>query len=504
MTRPQPARLKIKEKLRDLISKSDTSQLPSIRTLAALTGVSATTVWKEIKRFEKEKLLFTRWGHNIMLNRKSRVTGPQPHVHNGVKWQQIRERIKSDIRCGFYLPGKTLPSKKHLMLRMQISFVTLSKALDSLCETGQLIRRGSKFIVQSSPLRTTWRPRIVLIGSGNRPGVPKIESEREREFYHFLTIEAESKRVSIEYITYNDWKGSPCFLNSQGRAVGILPCDDSVLGYIVSSWHIKNLSDCLFSLTALQKPLSVWIENPSFFLPGNFRKCTFFNIGYSPQPGKKMGDFLLKLGHKEIAYISPFHHNIWSQERLRGLIDSFSVAGTGCKVHPLIAGNAQSEWSFVDQISQKENLEELLCTKKLREKIPVYFQNRFDQFRSEGIRILRDVEIIKTMKKPVDFALRNNSISAIVAANDLCALLILDYLRSKEVSVTSDISVAGFDNTFEGLIQGLTSYSFNTRSLVRSMLDNITDYVYHPGKKEAIRYFEGEVVERFTTRTACR
>lgn len=498
MSRPNPARLKVRETILRLLEKSATLRLPSVREISRMCGVSSATAWKEIKHLESQGLLVTKWGHHT-IPADLKTEDKPANKTEWPKWESVRDRILEDIKSGLYPPGTQLPSRKQLQSRLSVSFQTITKSLQALVTTGVIEPKGNSFRVLFRTPKRKWRPRIVVVGSGNRPGTPKIESERERDFYHFLTVEAQTAQVDIEFVVYDDWSEHPCFYCSRKGKTAFLPEDDDVLGYIVSSWHIKNLSTCLHSIYTSDKPVSVWMENPSGYDGIRKNGCTYFNIGYSPTPGIQMGDYLLRLGHCEIAYISPFHGSTWSKDRLLGLAKSFSRAGRKYKVHPFTPGEAASEWSFTDEIVESAQPGELLITDRLENSLPPQFDIRYERFRSEEIKLLRDRNIFQVIRPAVDGIIKNRNITAIVASNDLCALLILDYLNWLGIPVPSRLSVAGFDDSFQGLTQGLTSYSFNTRFLVKEMLVNASTDVLTNSKESEIRFFEGGVVERSTT-----
>ncbi|MFP4240664.1 MAG: substrate-binding domain-containing protein [Chitinispirillaceae bacterium] len=500
MRRSEPAGQKVRTTVLQLLEKSSTIKLPSIRELARGCEVSIATAWKEIKRLEKEGVLVTKWGHQTSPAALKTKEIPKKDSE-WPKWKSVREKLKKEIQAGVYPPETMLPSRKMLQAKYGISFQTLTKSLQALGASGIINRKGYRYIVSPPKPRQRWRPTIVVIGAGIRPGTPKIESERERDFYHFLLVEAQTAQVNLEFITYDDWSAQPVFYTPQGKKVRYLSENEDVLGYLVSSWHIKNLNECLISFPSSKKQVSVWIENPSGYSCNQRSACTFYNIGYSPLPGQQMGDYLLGLGHREVAYISPFHGSTWSQDRLCGLVHSFEKAGPEYRVHPFTPGNAESEWSFTDEIIQQNGTEELLDMKKITRNLPIHFESRCDRLKSEGLKLLRDARILDVLKEPIHHILENKEITAVVAANDLCALLILNFLKWLKVPIPQRLSIAGFDDTFEGLAQGLSSYSFNTRSLVKEMIENATSSSSERtfGKT---RFFEGRVVERGSTGVA--
>jgi len=96
--------------------------------------------------------------------------------------------------------------------------------------------------------------------------------------------------------------------------------------------------------------------------------------------------------------------------------------------------------------------------------------------------------------------------TAWVAADDDTALPCLDFLESHGVRVPDDISVAGFDDSLDGFMRGLTTYNYVGPAYVRAMLR----HVLSPGSPESGGSgncpveLPGVVVPRHTTGPARR
>lgn len=470
-----------------------------MRQLSRLSAVSPSTVWKEISLLQKNGKLLTRWGHEIkIVKRGSRSPVFKSKVTRQPKWQLIRDRISNDFLNGHYRPGTPLPGIKELQLRYSVSYPTIIKVLDSLWSAGSIDRSGRNYLIARSNGSIRWRSKIVLISAGTPSGKPKITTEREREFYHFLSLEAAWAQVDLEHVFYEDWGAKPIFYTPLQQQTKLTD-NDNVLGYILSSWHIRDYTKCLRWLSVFKKPVAVWIEKAFDDVRMMRSQRAYFNIGYSTIPGRRMGEHFLKLGHKEVAYLSPFHGSKWSQERCAGLFNIYKEMGKSYKIHPFTNSSASSEWDFQD-LAQKGDVarQQELLFKTVSESLHPCLRLRMDQFRYDSLRYIRDSLILKSMEEQIFRILENRFITAIAAANDLCALLVLDLLKSLRVEVPQRISLAGFDNTFDSLTNRLTSYSFNTHSLVRAMIRHVTGDSFSPGAKE-MQFFDGEVIERATT-----
>lgn len=495
----KPATSKATEYIESLLNRTDISVLPSIREMAGVCGVSAATVWKIIARLQQENRLVSHWGNEIRVGGKTVNDKKNPKKLIVDKWEEVRDQCKKEFLSGNIRAGTSLPSIKELGKRYQTSYFTIKKVLDTFVSSGKIEAYGRKFRIAGSRLSRQWRPVIVVICAGNHPGIPKIVTEREREFYQSLTIEISQSQLELCYMIYQDWEGEPTFYSTDKKLHSRPPEDDSVFGYIVSSWHMKNLQECLFKLNYLNKPVAVWLESDYQNAVDNAGKNQrFFNVGFTANAGKDMAEHLLRLGHREIAFISPFHKSKWSKVRLSGIVDTYSRQGPGYKVHQFTLPDSENEWDFTNHIMLRKDLDQLFNVEGIIAETDAHLNKRIENIRNEGIKLLRDSLILKEISKFLDHIYNTPSITALVGANDHCALLSLDYLRSRGVSVPSRLSLAGFDNSFEALINGLTSYSFNTHSMVCSMIEFITGSP--DGEKSAsVIFFDGSIIERTTT-----
>ena len=494
-----PARDKAAALIQKMLQAGNIDTLPSVRELSRLSGTSPATVWKEIAFLQKNKLLVTRWGHEVKVLKKGAYSCIDDENEGKLrKWQSIRDKFSNDFLNGHYRPGTVLPGIKELQRRYSVSYPTIIKVLSSLQGAGSIERSGSTLQIARPRKNRRWRPKIILISAGSPSGKPKIDTEREREFYHFLSMEATQAQVDLEHVIYEDWGKEPFFYTPRRRSC--LADSNSVLGYILSSWHIRDYTRCLRLLSAFRKPVAVWVENTISQVNIGQSQRAFFNIGYSTIPGKRMGEHFLKLGHHELAYVSPFHRSKWSQERCAGLFSIYEETGLPYKIHPFTNNQAASEWDYLKLAEEKSvDGKQEMFLKMIAKSMHPCLWHRMDQFRYECVKLLRDSLIVQNMEEHLVQILDNKAITAIVAANDLCALLVLDFFKNRRIDIPQRISLAGFDNTFDSLTNRLTSYSFNTHSLVRAMIRYITGDSFASTTKK-MQFFEGEVIGRATTR----
>jgi DNA-binding LacI/PurR family transcriptional regulator len=94
-------------------------------------------------------------------------------------------------------------------------------------------------------------------------------------------------------------------------------------------------------------------------------------------------------------------------------------------------------------------------------------------------------------------ALKRPDISAWVCSTDGVALGAFDFLSKKGVDIPGRISITGFDNTPEALSQRIASYDFDTRNVMRTILD----FLHRPASQKrkpdpGPEEIEGFIIER--------
>lgn len=495
-----PKLQKVIHYLKTELSKKNCEKLPSVRDLSLLCGVSLKTAHKAVKRLSQDGVIDCRWGSGIFPLKDRRVE-PTPYKNSSAlnKSDSILEQIEKDLLNNIYRRGEKLPSIKTLVSRFNTSYPTIKKVFQKLISKDLIQSRGYTYYFTESFFH--WKVKIGVISAVDTDGKLIIEKERERNFFRQLSIEADRRNIQLEYIGFSDWNVPSSFRLNRRRAAVQLTEDPDMLGYILVSWHMRDYKECLNRLVSLKKPISVWLEN-SIGLPQDndstlMRPISFFDLSYSLQPGLDMGRFLLRSGHRKIAFISPFHGSTWSQQRLTGLKEAFVSAGIRDGVKEYTNSDFTDDWSFMNQVLERNDLEMIINTKLLQDKFSQSLNSeRLNEVIFEINSLFRDHRIFQVSESLMNAAINDRTITAWVAANDLCAIQCLNYLN-RSVSVPDKISLVGFDNSFQSLKLGLTSYDFNTSGLAQSMIDyilNPTSSLYD--KHSRVINLNGKVVVR--------
>jgi DNA-binding LacI/PurR family transcriptional regulator len=240
----------------------------------------------------------------------------------------------------------------------------------------------------------------------------------------------------------------------------------------------------------------------------------FFRIACTPRHGLAMGRFLLGLGHRKIAYISPYYKNLWSMNRHAGLLEAFEGAGIMDGVVKIGAEDYDSVWHLAGDpsarskdtpspylrslVSIRTEAEELLDA--CRGKIPKYVYRRIDNIRGQCQNIDAEYAERRYTLPLFEKAFAYKNITAWVGENDGIAMLGWAFCIRKGVRVPQDISIIGFDNTPEAHRNSLSTYSFNLPVAAHMMLSFIINpqIVPRPHYRKPIE-IDGMVIRRCTT-----
>jgi DNA-binding transcriptional regulator YhcF (GntR family) len=500
-----PATDKVITYIRSILDKDESAQLPPVRKLAQICGVSLVTANKGIAQLRNEGVIISRWGHGNFTPSHAPLTfdkaGQENDWHES-KFISIVNSIKKDLSSGLYPLNEPMPQIKHLVNVYGVSYPTIRNVLNQLIKENILVRNGNKFFFKT--MRSKLRLKIAIIAFGIDYNEVKIATERERNFYRQLSIAAAGHDVDLEIICYNDYLDTPQFFVPDNQNLKTYLQKDIFCGIILSSYHMKNSAECLRHLSLVNKPVSVWIEDHSVLALvskySNKDNITFFDAGYSTQPGFQTAKFLYDKGHRTIAFISPFHASSWSQNRLQGIKSFFKTINEPYTIHEFVLDEFISDYSFMESVIESGQINQFLLIADLDKTLNTALHHRIANVKLDINSLLRDNLIYNYSYSLFEKALNQQGISAWVAVNDLTACMINDFWDFKKIPVKMRPALISFDNTFDSLEKGISSYDFNTSGDVNNMILHILypNSALFSSKKRVIR-IKGTVVQRKST-----
>jgi DNA-binding LacI/PurR family transcriptional regulator len=225
----------------------------------------------------------------------------------------------------------------------------------------------------------------------------------------------------------------------------------------------------------------------------------------SDMSGYAVGQFLLKLGHRRVAFVHtmPPPYEKWAARRLAGLQRAFRTVGLDDAV--MVATPQQKPDVLSSQAQVEHDVERALRANAGVSYIPRLGTKAFGLLSSDLQSFLLELrqrhargECLAPLLARV---LADREVSAIVASSDNVADVCLDQLAARYVAVPGRLSLVSFDNTELALERQVSSYDFNTTRVASLVVSSVLKAQARrrararPGPVE----IQGFVVERATT-----
>jgi DNA-binding transcriptional regulator YhcF (GntR family) len=430
----------------------DGTPLPTVRSLALQLDRSPQTVQKALRILKAQ-------GEIHSLPRKGCYWGAAPKIPALPTARPIdpvakaRERLLSDLRCGAYHPHRELPPHQSLAQIYGVSPRRIGQLLEGFVETGILERRG-RFHALAQPTSHPSHGTILLVSRCDAHGKLLFDTERETDFMKSVHREGREQNLRIVVAGWHEEAKGGRFLDQQGQELRPEHLPGVLLGTIASTWLVLEPMCLLERLWRLHRPVSVWWEHPKdrFPAPHLHRPSTVgFNLSFGPAPGITVGHHLRALGHRDIAFLSPFHASEWSQMRLTGLLEGLKDGAA--TVEAFTDARFESAWHY-RQAAGDDLAGEAMIRQVLQ-----------DMLEKAGVR----------------------HIPCWVAVNDHVAAIVLDMLRKRGWSRPHLVS---FDNSSLCDAFQIDAFEFHTEGMVRQMIYHIlqpgADLFRHGGLHEMV------------------
>ncbi|MDD5676218.1 MAG: substrate-binding domain-containing protein, partial [Chitinivibrionales bacterium] len=318
-------------------------------------------------------------------------------------------------------------------------------------------------------------------------------------------VEAECKRASLKmrFIPFDD------------RIKENLPSakeyKEDALGAIIW-WHYNHQlsGEVLRRLMLLERPIALIDQWNYYSIYRKTHPCVppllrFFSLASSGNEGRDVGNLLLQMGHRAVAYFSIFQSHPWSINRYAGLAQAFAAAGLARNIKAYTSDdsslNMHASLASFEYLNRPE-------WKKLIDVDGIIKRKRLNPFQAASLYqtlewIHRGDKLAFFYKPLFARALADPTVTAWVAANDESAFAAMDFLAAARRRVPADISLVGFDDDFNSLFRNLSTYNFNLPALLHQALKHLLHPVF-PAAKQAAGPVEikGYVIQRGSLKRA--
>lgn len=507
----RPALLRAERYLADRVeqtARAGGSRIPPLREAAALANVSYRVMVEAVANLAQRGELVVRHGDGVYLPGK--CPGSSGRHFARPRWQRIADRMMADIRTGRLGGHAPFPSSKELSARYETGYRTVRRAIAALVDQGVLVESSRGFALRDITAASEISA-VAFIASGDPSGrfwymIRQLHEPRVQSTYRLF--EHECRRRNVKFIPfvlhpstgrfYDVW-GKPAVLtrkslerrNALGTTVWTIgmPANEIVRG------ALRHVVDQGLPVSFLDETAEI----PLSWMRG--RNATVYGFAGTERCGREVGLYLLRKGHKRIAYISVQHAYRWSHNRLSGLREACASAGLPDGVVPFTAETSIAEDVIMDYMKPTEAV--------LRQQAPLAsFSARQREVARRTLEGLFDATMAETRRAMeaanlypmLDEALADRTITAWVASTDAVAIDCLNYLRAKGVAVPGKIDLVGFDNSLEALFSNITSYDFHVNDAVSGLVDSLLRPQFrHRSAGTAYEEIPGNLVLRETT-----
>lgn len=492
--------------------RSGASRLPAYATLATQAGVAPMTMLKALRAFRDRGIIALSHGSGATL--LPEAPGDEPargpaRQQATTLWRRVRQAVYRDIIGGRYARHTQLPPHKTLRRRYGASYVTVRHALEQLCRDGFLERIGRHYRVAEHRAARTGNTVVLIAFGGEQRGSALPSYQSPRSVQHLQSIQHACVRAGLhlELVT-------PHY--SAGRLRGVQAVRElahrdtvlrrSILGFVV--WDItiprETVGEILRTIMQSERPVSLLNETGRQVVPPTVSRSPLFKqftMAASIHAGREVGDFLLRKGHRRLAYIDASVPDKLSELRLEGLRDATRAAGIDDGVVAVYPGARTPVAPLRGDMGRLFRLGDRIMRDTVRERRsdPEMMRTRIE---TETVLAIDNAAIRRRNRERLFAALQHRALScgasAWVAYNDLTAADCLDFLESHGVAVPRDIAVAGFDDSLTAIYHQLTSYNFGGDACMHAMIEHIVNPTATARLAQPVE-LDGYVMERRTT-----
>lgn len=464
-------------------------RLPPIQQLSSRAGVSYVTMWKAVNVLVEKQILTGFHARHIALRDHQRSKSPNT-VPVKRQSHHLQNNLERDIFNLHFKPGRPLPSLKELQARYGVSYRTLKRNLEIFIDRGVLLKEKGTYLV-SSYRASPGLNKVVLF----------VDKEittlnwRPREFLYHLENHCTRAGVILDVaLCMADKDGAVKTVYPFSRKNYTIRQDSHVIGYIYMVNDSINHGTVLRKLARLKRPVAIGIQDDKAGLlheeittKAGVKK---FVLGISSQPADRAARYLLELGHRRIAYVSPFSNSDWSTHRREVLQRMYAKAGTGYRVTPFTTSPRQ----YRDVKDPRMKTKIALLNRFYRgwikrippeffyEYHPVVAQMAGGGHSEEGLRRNALFSLFSR-------ALEHKEITAWVCSEDSTAMAAQDFLAEHNVAVPDRLSLLALDDSMYACIKRISCYNPNLEALACAMFNYIT------GSHRSLRAYRRKKVE---------
>lgn len=497
------ARAFLSETIEDHVARR-APDLPRIADMARRAGVATYTMWKAVQERVGAGRLLTRYrGGTSIAGLADEATGAGKNLASVSKqtlYAKTADRLEAGLAGAAHTP---LPSAEELAWRYGVCAHTMRRALSTLVERGVLSRVRRRYEPRRSAARRPAGRRVILIAAGDSNGNLQPIATNTFDNYRHLDSECAARGLGLELHTAVPFGGGYATARRFVRRLSESARQQDVLGCVLWAQLLEHEIDNLISrILAWGLPVGLYHDGLPQWRQTTHRanpKVKLVRRVDDLTAGGDVAEALLAAGHREVVFLSPFHDERWSRQRLAGLEAHFERAGLSGRVRACTTAYRASRHQTAQYEDRVHNaIRALFPAEKVRAETAVaerMLRLPFQQFRA----IMPRSEHYEALRPLLDQALRTTGATAWVAVSDTVALSAVGALARAGKTPGRDVAVIGFDDSFEACLERISSYSFNPRAVCRTLLRFLESPLSVEFTRRATVSLKGVVSHRGTT-----
>jgi len=226
---------------------------------------------------------------------------------------------------GAALTGKLAPGvvyrPKELRQRLGVCHRTLSKALAELVAQRMVVPHQRGYILAPVSVSEESPNTVVLYMVGNEKRTPELFSPMSADMLRALEQECLRARLNLRMQLFDFRTGQWLTDRDTGEP-------GTVLGYVL--WTLGISAEACHEVVARMapsgKPVCI-LGDFAHASHGANRYVRRYDTAAGGACGEHVGRYLLRLGHRRVAYVSTMHSADWSRRRARRLTEAYARAG---------------------------------------------------------------------------------------------------------------------------------------------------------------------------------
>ena len=474
-----------------------TTRLPTLRDLATGTHVALGTMSTVVNRLVVARILASSHRRGITIvagssGGKPRRSYDTTHALPRTTWEAVAAALDRDILGGLYRSADQLPPVKHLTDRYQASHETVRRALGDLTQRGILTGSGRKYRVALLGGHQAGGA-IVLVARGTPDGDFSPLTCRTLDELRNLEEQCSLRGIELIVAIVNDSGLSLPVACRKYRSFEDMMRKRAVLGFLVwgmGLWGFDPIG-VVHRLAAFGHPISVLDhgEEKRLVAGGAYSAAAkLFSPADGRTAGRVVGRYLLALGHRRIAYVSPDHKTPHSRNRLAALVDEFTSAGFAGGVVPFTCAAKESALETNPGVNRRAG--QLMDYLRRLGWIAGIDGHELPRQVLENLQYdilsiqLRRQETRQRLYPLLDQVMAEPGITAVVCMNDLAGIETLYFCNAHNIAVPGRLSIVGFDNSNEAVAESLTSYDFRISAAWHGMIDHVLNPRLRPWRSD--------------------